>query len=238
MKIHYAHSNEAWQGVVSFIQKQILDSKAQRILEVGAGANPTFSSDFVKEHQLVYSILDISEEELAKAPDGYDTVLADISSPGLNLPNQYDFIFSRMLAEHIKDGEAFHQNVFNLLAPGGIVFHFFPTLYAPPFVLNRLLPEELARKVLNLIQSGREQHGKHAKFPAYYSWCRGPSQKQIQKFEKIGFEVKEYIGFFGHSGYYQKVPIVDKIHRRISTWLVNHPIPLFTSFAYVVLGKN
>ena len=239
MKIHYAHSSEAWSGVVSFIQQQILDNYARRVLEVGAGANPTFSFDFLQKHSLDYTLLDISSEELSKAPKGYKIIEADIASPHLSIQkNQYDLIFSRMLAEHIENGEAFHQNIFDLLSKGGVAVHFFPTLYAPPFVINRLLPEGLARKALNLLQSGREQHGKHAKFPAYYSWCRGPSQIQIQRFEKIGYEVGEYIGFFGHSGYYKKLPLIDKIHRKFSTWLINHPTTLLTSFAYIVLVKR
>ena len=46
-----------------------------------------------------------------------------------------------MLAEHVPDGYRFHSNLFELLKPGGVAFHFMPTLYSPPFVINRLLPE-------------------------------------------------------------------------------------------------
>lgn len=235
MFIRYENSKDAWSGIVPFITSLIKDSSSQRVLEVGAGANPTFSMEFVKNNNLHYTLLDISAEELEKAPVGYRTIQADIASSPLNLEGKYDFIFTRMLAEHIRDGEAFHRNIYSLLTPGGIAFHFFPTLYAPPFVVNRLLPERMARYVLNLFQAGRDQEGKHAKFPAYYSWCRGPLGRQIERFENIGFEIREYIGFFGHSGYYKKIPFAEKIHHHLVEWLIKHPIPSLTSFAYIVL---
>lgn len=238
MKIRYADSDESWNEVIPFIEKLVLENSTKSILEVGAGANPTFPLEFVKKHNLSYTLLDISQEELDKAPEGYNTIQADIAAKNLEDFGSYDFIFTRMLAEHVKSGENFHRNTYQLLADGGTAFHFFPTLFALPFVVNRILPERFARWVLSLIQSGREQEGHHAKFPAYYSWCRGPSNKQIKKFEKIGFTVSQYIGFFGHAGYYRKLPFIEKIHRAISNWLISHPAPLLTSFAYLVLKKE
>ena len=38
-----------------------------------------------------------------------------------------------------------------------------PTMFAPPFVLNYLLPERLAESVLHLMQPGRERSGKQSK---------------------------------------------------------------------------
>lgn len=190
------------------------------------------------KHGLEYTILDISPGELAKAPSVYRTIHADIGEKDLRIDERFDFIFSRMLAEHVKDGEAFHRNVAGLLTPGGVAFHFFPTLYAPPFIINRLFPEYAARALLNLIQSGREARGKHRKFPAYYSWCRGPTATQISRFQSVGLEVEEYIGFFGHSGYYKKLPLAERLHRLLADWLVRHPVSGLTSFAFVVLVRK
>lgn len=238
MNIKYAHSAEAWANSFAYLEQLIRSKSVRRVLEVGGGANPTFSLDFVREHGLEYTVLDISADELAKAPQGYLKVQADITSPTLNLSGGYDLVFSKMLAEHVKSGKTFHRNVHGLLAPGGMAFHFFPTLYAPPFVVNRLLPERLAEGVLHLLQSGRDKEGHHAKFPAYYSWCRGPMPSQIRRFESLGYRLEEYIGFFGHDGYYLRLPMLAKVHRAFSNWLVRHPVPWLTSFAYVVLIKN
>jgi hypothetical protein len=165
-------------------------------------------------------------------------VCVDITSPHLELFGSYDFIFSKMLAEHVRSGEMFHRNIYRLLAINGNAFHFFPTLYAPPFVVNRLLPERLAEKLLFSLQAGRGKEGRHARFPAYYSWCRGPIPSQIKRFHDIGYDVSEYVGFFGHDKYYQKFSFVKKIHRMFSNWLVKHPIPVLCSYAFVLLHKN
>lgn len=236
--IRYSAYETAWADSASFVKNIILNNKARRVLEVGAGANPAFSIDFIRENGISYTLLDISSEELKKAPPGYSTVHADIASADFRLQDEYDVIFSRHLAEHLRDGKVFHKNVFSILAPGGIVFHYFPTLYALPFVVNRLLPERLSGLILSIVQAGREKEGKYAKFPAFYSWCRGPIKSQIRRFESLGYNVDEYIGFFGYSAYYDKVPLIKKIHINISDWLIRHPIPLLTSFSYVVLSKK
>jgi len=238
MVIKYDFSNKARATSTDYLADLIKKTGAKRILEVGGGANPTFPLTFVKQHGLEYTVLDISADELGKAPGDYVKVCADITSKQLDLPGRYDLIFSKMLAEHVEDGETFHRNVYRLLSANGRAFHFFPTLFAPPFVLNRLLPEQWAEKLVNILQSGREREGRYAKFPAYYSWCRGPVPSQIKRFEALGYRVSEYIGFFGHDGYYTKLPAVLKIHQMFSGWLVRHPVPFLCSFAFVLLQKD
>ena len=100
-------------------------------------------------------------------------------------------------------------------------------------MLNVLLPERLAYRILILVQSRREKGGKKGKFPAYYRWCRCPLSGQFRRLESVGFRVVRYLGFFGHSGYYQKVPWL----KALSGWLQRHPVPWLISFAYVVVEK-
>jgi SAM-dependent methyltransferase len=237
MNISYRNSDAAWGGYEGYLSELITRLKPRGVLELGAGANPTFDRTFATGHALDYSILDISATELNKAPDGYRKIEADISAPKIRLDCEFDLVFSRMLAEHLPDGEVFHRNVLDLLSPGGHAFHFFPTLFAPPFVANLLLPEQLSESLLRLVQRGREQEGMHAKFPARYSWCRGPTKGQLERLKKVGYTVEEYIGFFGHSGYYEKFPPAKRLHEAISNWFMRHPVPQLTSFAYLLLRK-
>lgn len=237
-RIDFDVSQSAWSGYEACVRTLASRPGVRSVLEIGGGANPTLPADFVEEEGLEYVVLDVSSDELAKAPDGYTKVHADITSPNLDIEGDYDLIFSRMVAEHVPDGRRFHGNVLRLLADGGIAFHFFPTLYAPPYVVNRLLPERLSERALSLLQPGRESEGKHAKFPSYYDWCRGPSQRQIGRFERLGYRVEEYIGFFGHGGYYGKIKPLKRAHERLALALARHPIPWLTSFSYVVLSKK
>jgi 2-polyprenyl-3-methyl-5-hydroxy-6-metoxy-1,4-benzoquinol methylase len=211
----------------------------RRICEIGGGANPALPLEFLRQHGLDYTVLDISQEELNKAPEGYTKVQADIASRDFNLTGNYDLVFSKLLAEHVADGEQMHRNIWKILADDGYAFHHFPTLYTVPFLLNRLAPEQWSEQVLLHLAPNRARSSKWAKFPAYYSWCRGPMRRQVQRLESVGYRVEEYVGFFGHDYYAQskKVRFLDAPQRHLTSFLLKHPVPLFTSYAYLLLQK-
>lgn len=192
------------------------------------------SADYINEKNLDYSLLDISELELNKAPENYKKILADIASPHFKLDTKFDLVFTKMLAEHITNPKQFHKNILNCLTINGLAVHYFPTLYTLPFFVNYMMPEHLADILLHMFET-RDRH-QHAKFPAYYRWCRGPTSKQIRRFISLGYDVVEYRGFFGH-GYYNKIKVLDKMNRIKTNYLLRHPNPIFTSYAYVVLRK-
>ena len=232
--ISFGSFREAWRGYAYTVQDLIERSGAIKVCELGGGANPTLSRQTVELRKLDYTILDIARQELDKAPPGFKTIEADICDPNLCLAEQFDFAFSKMLAEHMRDGEVFHRNVFRLLRPGGIAFHFFPTLWAPPFVANLLLPERLSATLLNLF-SPRDRV-RHGKFPAPYSWCRGPTPRQFDRFRSIGYEIIEYRGFFGHD-YYRRIPIARWAAQTLADYLERNPAPILTSFAQLCLRR-
>ncbi|WP_262984823.1 hypothetical protein [Sphingomonas daechungensis] len=96
-----------------------------------------------------------------------------------------------------------HRNVFNVLKPGGAAFHLIPTLFASPFVINRIFPERLSSKLLELLTPRREIS---PKFPAYYSACHGDTRKMRKMFKDIGYSRVEIRNFYGHF-YYEKIPV-------------------------------
>jgi 2-polyprenyl-3-methyl-5-hydroxy-6-metoxy-1,4-benzoquinol methylase len=171
---------------------------------------------------------------LSKAPENYNKIPADIASPYFKLDTKFDLVFTKMLAEHITNAEQFHKNILSCLANNGLAVHYFPTLYTLPFLINYVMPERLADTLLHLFDT-RDRY-QHAKFPAYYRWCRGPTLKQIKRFISLGYDVVEYRGFYGHP-YYNKIKVLDKINKIKSNFLLKHPSPIFTSYAYVVLKK-
>jgi SAM-dependent methyltransferase len=179
---------------------------------------------------LEYTLLDISESELAYASNTYRKVVMDIAGEAVPPAERYDLIFSRFVAEHVKSAQRLHSNVFSMLKPGGIAIHFFPTLFAFPFLINRLLPEWLT---VRLLSKERQARGK---FAAYYKWCTGPSKSAVRRYEELGYQVLEYAGFFGH-GYYDSIPMLRGLHARIRRALLRRPMASFTSFAWVVLQK-
>lgn len=236
--IRYERFRERWIPYHRDIVKKLAASPdVKTICEIGGGANPFLDLDFVQSNGLKYTILDISADELAKAPDSYNKIQANIADPNLNLSGKYDLVFSHFLAEHVENGLIFHRNVLNLLQENGRAFHVFPTLYAPPFVVNHLLPENFSSNILLFFFPHREKQGKYGKFPAYYSWCRGPIKSQVKKFENLGYAVEEYVGFYGHP-YYKKLQPLHKLGDSVARFLEKNPNPLLTTYAYVVLRKN
>lgn len=222
---------------------RLMDAGARSFCDVGGGANPIVSSRKIGQLGLEYVILDDSAEELAKAPLGYQTFNASVLDPAgvselLSERGAFDVVTSRWAAEHMPDGRAFHQQVFDMLKPGGAAVHLFPTLYSPVFLLNRILPTDLSGALLERgSRGGRSDSGRHAKFRSYYSWCRGPGSRQRARLQSVGFTIERYIGFFGH-GYYRRVKPIDRLHRAVTDVLLAHPLASMTSFALVVLRRG
>ena len=240
MKIKYYLSNQAHVQYFTKLRELAKRPDIRKVCDIGGGANPLFSLEQVEEYGLEYTVLDISEEELEKAPNQYNKIQADITDPNLSLNREYDLVVSKFLAEHISDASIFHQNIFNLLKCGGYSFHYFPTLYNLPFIINLLFPENLSYPILLFFHPFRTKKGNRGKFPAYYDWCFGPTNVNIERFTKIGYKVEEYIGFFGHV-YYQKARILkplDLLEKLKSQILVRYPVPWLTQFAHIMLKKS
>ncbi len=236
-QVSYRRSEEAWSGFEAFL-KQLIETRGVRtICEIGGGANPVLPIEYIQEHSLQYTVLDISESELQKAPAIYHKIAADIASKDFSSDGKtFDLVFSKMLAEHIRNASQFHANIRTMLSPGGVAAHFFPTLYAFPFLVNRLIPESLSDRLLNVF-APRDRY-QHAKFPAYYQWCRGPTRRQFQRLASVGLEVVEYVGFFGHAGYYRRLPGIREIHELTIRTLMRSPNPHLTSYAFLVVTPN
>lgn len=140
----------------------------QRILDVGGGKNPGISPELKMKLALKIDGLDVSEDELRRAPAGaYDaTVVGDVSRA--QLASQYDLIFSCAVMEHVRGVRAAVAALAAALAPGGTMAHFIPNAFAPFAIANRLLGVDRARRVLfSAFPAARHLQG----FAAYYEDC-------------------------------------------------------------------
>ena len=160
---------------------RILDGGAKHICDVGGGAKPILPLRRISASGLDYVVLDESLEQLERAPEGYEryeaSILDEVAvSKLITDRGPFDAVISRWTAEHIPDGRGFHERIFEMLRPGGTAVHLFPTLYSVPFVINRVLSPKPSAAVLFRTSPARK-----AKFRPYYSWCRGPSARQIRR---------------------------------------------------------
>lgn len=239
--VSYGHAGEAMRSLDVEVRRRV-QAGATRICDVGAGANPVVALADIERFELEYAILDVSPAELMKSAPGYLALALDITNRSaverlVAERGPFDLVVSRWTAEHVPHGRSFHQQVRRLLRPGGTAVHLFPTLYSPVFVANRVVPHQLGTLVLpHIDRSGRERGGAHESFRPYYSWCRGPTRRQLERLVSVGFAVRGYIGFFGHP-YYARVKPVRSVHEALSGWLVEHPLPSLTSYALMVLER-
>lgn len=225
---------ELWHGYEEKVVGWIRRLGAIDVCDIGGGRNPLLSPEQVDELGLRYTVLDISQGELDLAPSRFATVCADIAGPDFDIRESFDFMFSKFVAEHVRSGEMLHRNVFQALRPGGHALHYFPTLYSIPFVVNRVMPEALASRVLDVVFP--RDRTREEKFPARYSWTRGPTTRQLNRLQSVGFEVVEYRAGFGHD-YYRRIPLMRDVAERWFRTAEHHAWYTFSNFAIVVLRK-
>lgn len=203
------------------------------ILELGAGRWASFPLDEMPASIGSYTVNDISAEELALLPDEYKKARFDVSGDASNFRENYDVVFSRFLAEHVSDGLAMHKNVYSVLRNGGTAFHLIPTLYALPFFVNKFIPESMGNILLKLF-TGERRAG--LKFPAPYSICYSNPHKMARILKEIGYKDVKVRNFYGHF-YYEKIPIINSIHTKLSTFVSDRDWHQFGTYAYITAVK-
>jgi SAM-dependent methyltransferase len=232
----YALYGDLYRSYPSTLVELAKGQGATAVAELGGGARPVLGDEGSWSFVANRVIYDVEAGELDKATDRVDKREADLCQPLHDDAGCYDLVFSKMLCEHLPDPEVFHRNCFHLLRPGGISVHFFPTLYASPFLLNRIIPERTARRLLRLLQPGRLDDPKTRKFPAYYRWCHGPTRRSMERFEAIGFQVEEWRTGFGHD-YYKRVAPLQALETAKARALVRHPVRHLSAYAVTILRK-
>jgi len=226
------HANDwetAMLGYGDELKSLVARYPAAKILELGAGRWPSFRLAEMPGTIESYTVNDISEHELSLLPAGYEKACFDVSGDAENFTDSYDVVFSRFLAEHVPDGVAMHRNVYRVLKSGGVAFHLIPTLYAFPFVLNKLAPERLTTPLLKILSPRRAIS---PKFPAHYSACYGSPARMKAMLHEIGYQRVEVQTFYGHF-YYEKIPLLRSIHRSFSALAARRNWHLLGSYAYI-----
>jgi SAM-dependent methyltransferase len=136
-----------------------------RILDLGAGARPALPAA-ERPAGSHYAGLDISADELGKAPSGsYDEVIVgDVISWMPELEGRFDLILSWLVMEHVKPLDVAFANLRTYLRPGGTLLAQLSGAFSLHALLNRVIPGPMARRLLRRTQ-GREPD---TVFPAHY----------------------------------------------------------------------
>lgn len=184
-------------GNYAFLEETLpsLLAPRQRVLDVGGGKRPSIPLDVKQELGLEVWGLDVSADELSRAPVGaYDhTIVGPVET--VALPTGFDLVFSCALLEHVQDVPGAIKNLIQAVRPGGQMAHFIPCRNAPFARLNRLAGAERARQ---LLFSLNPQAHKAQGFPAYYDACVPSEIRRLLEAE--GLVVEKLTGYFA-SGY-------------------------------------
>lgn len=187
-----------WVGLA-----HILDPDVHTILDVGAGRNWYFGPEVKQKRQFKLIGVDDDADEMA-LNSCLDERTVGNASQTLGVPDgSIDLILSRATLEHLPDNAGFLRCCSKALAPGGRLVVVFTGKWAPPALLNRLLPPRLANKLLNLLVPGSKgQQGFHA----CYDKCS--DTEFSRELKKNGFEiVYKYHSYFASSYYMFFVPL-------------------------------
>ena len=213
-------------------------SKAGVVLEVGGGRAPLLrKSDLPND--VVYIVNDLRQEELRiAAAEGHDTVLFDVqdgTGPEFPYLGRCDLVFSNMVFEHVRRPSDGWSSCARLLRPGGQAVAIVPTLFSPPFVVNRLLPEAVASRLLRRFFPNRSV-SEIPKFPAYYRWCRSSVPYLAHRLCPLGFRRVQSVRFYGHN-YFRRVPVVRELDEALTNAASVRDSALFSAYAAIVATR-
>ncbi len=234
------HSQWAWDHYENTVLALARHFELLELCEIGGGRDPGFLPDDPKTKGLALTVNDLDQGELDLAPQGLKKarfdIAGDLSEPDAR-PGSYDLMFSRMVFEHVVDVERAWSNIHALLRPGGVALAFNPTLWAPVFALNHVIPESLSRKIVHALFPARRDGGGDPKFPAHYDWCRGSEAKLAPMLRRAGFRDIHIQPFWGH-GYFDRMPGLKQADHLFNRAAAQLDLRLFTTYAFVVVRKG
>jgi SAM-dependent methyltransferase len=157
------------------------------VYNLGGGSQPYISRDDKERHNITLIGLDIDARELAAAPPRvYDrTIVADLCD--YSGVGDADAVVCMAVLEHLRDVAGATRAIASTLKPGGRAFIFAPSRNALFARLNKVLPQEVKRRILYALLPGKSEG--HDGFVAYYDRCT-PSEFEALAREN-GLEIEE-----------------------------------------------
>jgi len=227
--------NKSETAFASYKDVILAFSKGKSVLEIGAGRRPIFTAEEIEANDISYVANDIIKSELDLIPFHVEKAVFDIVG---DIPQdflgKFDFVFSKMVQEHVSSGEKYYKNIYKILSNDAVSLNFFPTLFHPFFTINYILPDKVSSIILRAINPYRNNHG-IPKFPAYYQFCRS-TDRQVERLKECGFREVYIIPFYGQH-YLKEVPLLSSAADYMDNWFRSKNLKVFSSFAYSIVKK-
>ncbi len=233
------HSNWAWSHYEELVLRLSSRFGLSDLCEIGGGRDPGFLPTNPPLRGLSLTVNDIDQHELDCAPEGLAKACFNIAgdlSEADAMPGSFDLMFSRMVFEHVDGVESAWNNIYTLLRPGGVALAFFPTLYAPVFMVNRMIPEKLSRAIVHALYPARRDGGSDPKFPALYDHCVSSERTLRPMLERAGFSDIHVQPFWGH-GYFKRMPVIREADDLFNRLAARINWRLMSTHAFVLVRK-
>jgi 2-polyprenyl-3-methyl-5-hydroxy-6-metoxy-1,4-benzoquinol methylase len=148
------------------------------VYDIGGGKIPFINADLKQSLGLTVIGFDIDADQLASAPaDAYDGVIcADITQ--YRGKGDADVVICTSVLEHVRDTRAAFDGIASVLKPGGHALVDVPSRNAFYARLNRVLPEQIKRRILYILSPETHMNGG---FPAYYNRCTPRDFQQLAR---------------------------------------------------------
>ena len=59
----------------------------------------------------------------------------------------------------------------------------------------------------------------------------------MSRFEQVGFQIEEYVGFFGHH-YFERVPALQRMEDRAAQVLAARRVTALSTYAWIIARKS
>lgn len=200
----------------------------QNVADVGGGRTWPFAETYHGKPGFHLTGVDISADELELNPLLHRAVTADICKTMGVEDGTLDLILSRATVERLHDTSGFLRGAYAALRPGGRIVLMFASKWAISTLLNRMMTEGMAKRILYaLVPNSKGYQG----FKAFYDKCGHGEFRDAAK--AVGFRIETDYGSYYASSYFQFfwplhcVSIAHDMLRMMISWKALNSINLF-----------
>jgi 2-polyprenyl-6-hydroxyphenyl methylase/3-demethylubiquinone-9 3-methyltransferase len=171
------------------------------VVDVGGGKSCPFARYIGCAARATIIAVDVSREELAGNHTVQARLVSDVAKALPFRPQVVDVITSRSFLEHVRDVRGCVKNAAEVLRTRGYLIHLFPSRNAVFALMNRAVPNALARRLLDIFAP--PECGGAVGFPAFYNGCDYSAMSALlreQQFVivevKLSYYQSRYYDFF------------------------------------------
>lgn len=198
--------------------------KSRSIIELGGVSRP------VLKKSTNYRYVGVDIDENFEHDNYYDQFYCQ--SVENEFPEKGDLIFSKFLMEHVLDVELSYERQIKSLNTGGKIIHLYPLGYHPFSILNKIIGNKLANKIIPIIRKGSEEV---TGYPAYYTLGNAfLLERFLKSREDLQVDFRYHYGAVDYFSFFFPLAVLITCFNLISK---NLGLKLFASSVIVTINK-